>query len=144
MEFEKRDSVNVSVIGFGCPALLSCDLSESVRDMVTTVVGDADIIPRTSAATITNFLLDIAEHDWTLGARRDVKQALKELQRNAPSLIKPEDVDQVVDFVDTMLEKNSRKGIRKVTTERDKALLFPPGKCVHFYREFLAVCAESL
>lgn len=42
------DTVKVSanVIGFGCPALLSQNLSLMTRSYVTTVIADADMIPR--------------------------------------------------------------------------------------------------
>ena len=38
--------VSANVIGFGCPALLSRNLSQMTRDFVTTVIADADVIPR--------------------------------------------------------------------------------------------------
>ena len=38
--------VSANVIGFGCPALLSRDLSLMTRNFVTTVIADADVIPR--------------------------------------------------------------------------------------------------
>lgn len=59
MELHERDHIDVEVIGFGCPALLSKELAEKCQDYITTVVNDNDVIPRTSAATITNILLDL-------------------------------------------------------------------------------------
>lgn len=41
--------VSANVIGFGCPALLSRDLSVMTRDFVTTVIADADVIPRSES-----------------------------------------------------------------------------------------------
>jgi hypothetical protein len=38
--------VSANVIGFGCPALLSQNLSLMTRNFVTTVIADADVIPR--------------------------------------------------------------------------------------------------
>lgn len=38
--------VSANVIGFGCPALLSQNLSLMTRSYVTTVIADADMIPR--------------------------------------------------------------------------------------------------
>lgn len=38
--------VSANVIGFGCPALLSQNLSLMTRKFVTTVIADADVIPR--------------------------------------------------------------------------------------------------
>jgi hypothetical protein len=41
--------VSANVIGFGCPALLSRNLSQMTRDFVTTVIADADVIPRSES-----------------------------------------------------------------------------------------------
>ena len=68
------------VIGFGCPALLSKDLSIATKEYVTTVIADADFIPRMSGATLVNLLLDVTSFDYRMQAERDVEQALRELQ----------------------------------------------------------------
>ncbi len=41
--------VSANVIGFGCPALLSQNLSLMTRNFVTTVIADADVIPRSES-----------------------------------------------------------------------------------------------
>ena len=40
-----EDWMTVEALGFGCPSLLSKELSESTKDYITTVVADADVVP---------------------------------------------------------------------------------------------------
>jgi hypothetical protein len=58
IEFNELRNFDVDVYGFGCPAVLSKELAEKAT-FITTVVNDSDAIPRTSAATITNLLLNL-------------------------------------------------------------------------------------
>lgn len=64
MEFNDEDDIEVEVIGFGCPALLSKELSENTKSYITTVIADDDCVPRLSAATVVNAVLDIMEYNW--------------------------------------------------------------------------------
>ena len=64
MEFNDSDNIDVEVVGFGCPALLSKDLCEQLDDYVTTVIVDDDVVPRLSAPTVINALLDVMEYDY--------------------------------------------------------------------------------
>ena len=43
---EASVKVSANVIGFGCPAILSQNLSLLTKNFVTTVIADADVIPR--------------------------------------------------------------------------------------------------
>lgn len=58
IEFNELSNFEVEVVGFGCPACLSKDLAEK-STFITTVVNDSDAIPRCSAASITNLLLNL-------------------------------------------------------------------------------------
>ena len=78
-KFGQDSAVSANVIGFGCPALLSRGLSLSTKEYVTTVIVDADFIPRMSAATLVNLLLDVKSFDYRKQAERDVEQALRQL-----------------------------------------------------------------
>ena len=42
---EHEEWMTVDALGFGCPSLLSKELSESAKDYITTVVADADVVP---------------------------------------------------------------------------------------------------
>ena len=65
MELNDDPKFDVQVIGFGCPALLSKELSEQTKSYITTIVADDDCVPRMSAASVVNALLDIMEYDYT-------------------------------------------------------------------------------
>ena len=64
LEFMDQPNFDVEIIGFGSPALLSQDLSEQLKDCMTTVVADDDVVPRLSAATVVNAMLDVMEYDY--------------------------------------------------------------------------------
>eukprot|EP00957_Ditylum_brightwellii_P021003 1583371-Ditylum_brightwellii.AAC.1 len=104
MEFKNQNNkrYDVSVTGFGCPALVSKELSVEMQDFVTTVIVDSDVIPRMSAATIANVVLDVMEYDWVDMGRRDVQQALEEISSSSGVITK------VMSMVDDILERDGR------------------------------------
>lgn len=135
MEFRDEPNIDVEVVGFGSPALVSKDLSEEMKDFMTTVVADDDVVSRLSAATVINALLDVMEFDFVPSARRDIEHALEELQRQYPKIVTSERIDKVVsDFIDPLLEKHISSSIQQTTTERMEPTLFPPGEIFHLYR----------
>eukprot|EP00804_Cyclotella_cryptica_P015086 CCRYP_000664-RB/>CCRYP_000664-RB protein AED:0.05 eAED:0.05 QI:243/1/1/1/1/1/2/1943/782 len=155
--------VSAHVIGFGCPALLSEPLSAMTEDYVTTVIADADVIPRMSGATLVNLILDLATFDYRKQAERDVEQALRELQyrlagmklptgkskSKLPFTIDDETIEKVMGYVHRGLEKvvtpgdveepggNNNSGGQKTIKDFQKLepVLFPPGTCIHFFRD---------
>lgn len=131
IEFNDVEEIDAKVVGFGCPALLSQELSEECAPYVTTVIGDSDVVPRASGATVANVLMDMMEHNWKHSARRDTEHALRELQRL--KVLSSSSVDQVLGLVDSSLE--SLVTIPPATKERMEPVLFPPGKCIHFYHD---------
>jgi hypothetical protein len=135
IEFNDLDNINAEVVGFGCPALLSPNLSKSVERYVTTVIDDADVVPRMSGVTVANVLLDIMEYDWTPYARRDIEHALRELQTAYPFLLSESNRSSVMEMVDHMLETYAKPSIKDPTDARKKPELCPPGTCVHIYRD---------
>ena len=139
IEFNDRENFDVSVVGFGCPAILSKELSESTKDYITAVIGDADFIPRMSAETIGNLMLDMIEYDWTSKGRRDIEDALKEVRKNVGFLFRDEDVGSVMRVVDSAMEKYVKPCAREGSMKRMEPILFPPGSCVHFYRDGVSI-----
>ena len=152
--------VSAHVIGFGCPALLSQPLSHATKDFVTTVIADADVIPRMSGATLVNLLLDVKSFDYQMQAERDVEQALREVQNRFAGQYSPtssfqsklgfniseDDIQSVMGYVrrglETVSVTTSTSNIAESTTvdiERTDTkkvpILFPPGECIHFYRD---------
>ena len=159
-----KEDVEVSahVIGFGCPALLSQPLSIMTQDYVTTVIADADVIPRMSSATLVNLMLDLITFDYRRQAERDVEQALRELQcrfasspmptgkskSKLPFSIDDDAIQKVMGYVHQGLDKvmapdasemqqkgdgSEQRNIRDY--EKLEPVLFPPGRCIHFFRD---------
>jgi hypothetical protein len=160
---DKNDiEVSAHVIGFGCPAILSKPLSIMTQDYCTTVIADADIIPRMSGATLVNLIMDLITFDYRKEAERDVEQALKELQYRFAGSDKPtgkksklsiniedEAIKKVMEYVHQGLDKviapgyGTKDGLDRGSKEQKminefqkmEPVLFPPGTCIHFYRD---------
>lgn len=139
MEYYDEEDFDVNVIGFGCPAIVSKDLSEKSKHYITTVVADDDVVPRLSAATIVNSLLDIMEYDYLPYARRDVKHAFSELERLYPMIVTEHLSKKVVDMIDPLIDQYLGSGIKKPSSQRIDQVLFPPGNIIHFYRDGVGV-----
>ena len=111
-----------------------------------------------SGATLVNLLLDISQFEFQEQAERDVEQALRELQgrltdssltavgnrqSNKSSLSIDEDaIQKVMGYVHRGIEKVSGDGdanrpSRRTNEAAEKMIpcLFPPGTCIHFYRD---------
>jgi hypothetical protein len=147
--------VSAHVIGFGCPALLSQPLSQATKGFVTTVIADADFIPRMSGATLVNLLLDVKDFDYQKQAERDVEQALREVKNrfSIPSFrsklsfdMSEDDIQSVMGYVRRGLEKVTpmvpAPNVAEPTTvgvdrhySKTAPILYPPGECIHFYRD---------
>lgn len=126
------------VIGFGCPAILSLDLAEQCQSFVTTVVHDEDMIPRVSGITMTNLLLDVLTFDWVPFAKRDIQNALAELQDRQRRVFDQHAIANIKAMIYSLLESvQQSNGINDLPSKlpcRASVALFPPGKCVHLYR----------
>jgi len=133
---ELNDSllVDVEVVGFGCPALLSPELSASYKDIVTTVIGDNDCVPRMSMATMVNALVDITDFDYTPFALRDLEEAVDELKRFLPSLVDSSIKEKILKNLNGLLPEPSSID-DKESSKKMEIVLYPPGQCIHFYRD---------
>jgi Lipase (class 3) len=130
-------SIHAYALGFGTPAVLSREYSENARSKVTTVINDADCVPRMSGATLVNFLLNVtASNHWITEAQIDVLH-LKDIMKEKspfPDIWVDTVMSTVYDWIassdivnDTMKAALSEKVVAPV--------LFPPGECLHIYRD---------
>jgi hypothetical protein len=135
IEFNDHEWIEVESVGFGCPSLLSRELSEASKDYVTTVVADSDIIPRMSGASMANLLLDLIEFDWTKMALDDVDFTIERAKATLPfgHLLPSKDV--ILDWVKTHIERDVKPKLKHDKRNRVSHILIPPGDCVHFYRD---------
>eukprot|EP00536_Pseudo-nitzschia_multiseries_P000285 jgi/Psemu1/178309/e_gw1.4.3.1 len=134
IELNDNPFIDVQVVGFGCPALLSPELSTSYEDIVTTVIGDNDGVPRMSMGTMVNSLLDIAEFDYTPFAFRDLEETVNELERFLPSIVNESVKKKILKNVRGFLPDLSPSSSEQ-NSKRMEVVLFPPGRCIHFYRD---------
>ena len=113
-------------VGFGCPALISSNVASRFQDSITTVVSDSDLVPRMSGASLVNMVLDAMSFDWTDKALVDLELILQHLG------IPPK---QVLQWANETMETFDRPYFGKVTKERVEPVLFPPGNCIHLFRD---------
>lgn len=126
--------MDVQVIGFGCPALVSNDLAEKAT-YITTVVNDADLIPRMSGNALANLLLDIMAFDWMPYAKRDIQYSLDELHKRHSAIFRETTVKKILQTVEPLLERHLKGTILTDKPARLDPEVYPPGRCIHFYRD---------
>lgn len=134
IELNDSSLIDVEVVGFGCPALLSSDLSESYKNIITTVIGDNDCVPRMSMATMINALVDITGFDYTPFAIRDLEESVDEFQRYLPSLVDSAAKKKILKNLSDLLPEHSSIDDEE-STRRMEVVLYPPGRCIHFYSD---------
>lgn len=140
IEFNDIPKIEATCIGFGCPALISKQLSEKWKDKIITIVADADCVPRMSGATLFNLLTDVFEFDWKPFAMEDVTQIVDFLAGVVPFISAEWKVDRIK-WVKETLEKSVQpvRGLPRRELE-----LFPPGKCIHLYRDGIGISAVEV
>jgi hypothetical protein len=67
-------------------------------------------------------------------------QFVDTVSKKAPYLLPEEKKEEVVGWFSDLIDKNARplSGLK-----RREVVLFPPGKCVHFYRDGVGISAVS-
>jgi hypothetical protein len=135
MEFHEHSFIKVEAVGFGCPGLLSQELATSTKNYITTVVNDADIVPRMSGASIANLMMDLIEHDWTDDALEDLAFSLDRAREIFDfGMIFP-DKEHILKWVIDFVDKEIRPTFKHEKRERVPSLLIPPGTCIHLFRD---------
>ena len=130
-----KPTMEVKVIGFGCPALLSENLARDAS-YITTIVNDADVVPRLSGISVTNLLLDIMSFDWMEYVQRDIQFTLNELQQRHSRIFKETTRQNITQTIESLLSKHLQNTILKDRPEpRMIPELYPPGQCIHLYRD---------
>ncbi len=133
MEFNKLRYIEAKAVGFGCPPVLSKDLSESTKDYITTIVCDSDVVPRMSGATISNVIMDVMLRPYKAMAMLDVQQILEAIDSNSPIKPSKEQRALILNYIEKGLDEEFEK--HKVEYDPVEVVLFPPGKCIHLYRD---------
>jgi hypothetical protein len=134
------DWMTAEALGFGTPAVLSHNLSYKYRDVITTVVTDADAVPRMSGATLANAWLRIASHDFGDALLVEYDLLMKAVQSKL--VVGQSVMAQVAQDLRTWIEQRCNDTLRpQIASNRNstptfrKPALIPPGECVHLYRD---------
>ena len=123
MELHDDPRFNVQVVGFGCPALVSQDLSEKAASYITTIVSDNDCVPRMSLPSMINAILDIGEYNWIPRARQDLEDVVDQVQYSLPDLITDSTKESLLQLIHSRVL--STLEIPEPTTDRLDPILFP-------------------
>ena len=139
LELQDEPNIDVQVYGFGTPTVVSEDLAQDMESCMVTVVADSDVVPRLNGVTLANALLDVMEFDYRDRAERDLVLALQELKRGQPLDFSDEMIDAATKLLEPLLDAHMELALPTETAQRLKPVLFPPGKCIHFYRDGFGV-----
>jgi pimeloyl-ACP methyl ester carboxylesterase len=133
MYLREEDWIDVSSIGFGCPALLDLPQSEAVKEYVVTVITDSDLVPRLSGPALVNTFLDVMSYDWTAKGLEDLTLML--------DWLKLPNKEGILKWADDLMTKLDRPLFGEVSKDRMKQVLYPPGTCIHVYRDGVGFAA---
>jgi hypothetical protein len=142
---EDEPNIEANVIGFGCPALISKELSVSTSKYVTTIISDSDMIPRMSGPAVENVIIDLMSYDWIERSLEDLKGFFESIRANIPFEIPPENINKVYNFVTNFLETNIKPEMEEMSKKQKREVeLIPPGNCIHFYRDGNGVTGQKV
>ena len=151
MEFHDQysDFISVQAVGFGCPSLVSPELSERYKDIITTVITDADVVPRMSGASLVNLHLEMLSLDWTdylmeelQGFGGDILKDVTAWTNGAGTTFVQDILDRIRDRLEKHFQNEVKPSIQKaiqaipqvIPTNRLTRELVPPGSCLHLFR----------
>lgn len=79
--------------------------------------------------------LDVMSHDWTDKAMVDLEHVI-DYHNNAGGslLLPPVDKDAILKWANDTLTKKYRPHFEQIPKERMEQELYPPGTCIHFWR----------
>lgn len=135
MEFHEHSFIKVEAVGFGCPGLLSRELADTTKGYITTVINDADIIPRMSGASMANLIMDVIEYDWTEDALEDIGFSLDRARDLFDFGKMLPEKESVLKWVNDFMDKEIRPKLKADKRERIPSQLIPPGTCIHLFRD---------
>jgi hypothetical protein len=138
IEFNKHPQIEAYVYGFGSPPSLSLELAKETHTFITTIVSDADLVPRLSAASVANLILSVSAFHWQEYAKRDVDRALSALHNRQPILFNNSVINTLSGLVMRLLDFDSEWHLKTHPHESQiqqlDMELYPPGRIVHFFR----------
>lgn len=113
-----------------------------MRCISQTVINDQDVVPRLSGITVANLMRDILEFDWFPYADRDAHESIDLLHARQPNLFGKDLLLQVKEVITPLMKDYAQRHIKAKTASRKEPILFPPGRCIHFYRDGVGFSAN--
>ena len=80
-------------------------------------------------------------NDWIATGFLDLDQILRVADTILPFPVGDNNKKEIRDWVKAEYEKAIKPKIREISAERQEVVLFPPGKCIHVYRDGVGVSA---
>lgn len=134
--------VDAEAIGFGSPAVLSPELSAKYRNAITTIITDADCVPRMSGPTLVNAWRRIVTHDHGDDVLMEFDHLMRVMQSNLPTgglqSLAANVVKDLRNFILDKVENGLRPKIAQALQSNMPVRvpeLVPPGECIHIYRD---------
>lgn len=115
---------------------MSREIAEEAK-YITTVVNDSDVVPRMSGLAIANLILDIMQFNWLDYARNDLRHFLAKLQERNSFIFREATTKVLLEKIEPLMDQY-QKGTLLSNDERPERLdpeVYPPGNCIHFYRD---------
>jgi len=94
-----------------------------------------------SGATASNLIQDVMANDWFETSLLDLEQILHVADCNLPIKIPDAKKEEIRKWAVQEYEKKVKPKIKEVPKDRAKVVLFPPGRCIHVYRDGVGVSA---
>lgn len=107
-----------------------------------TVVNDSDMVPRMSGISAANLLVDVMQFDWFTYAERDAQEAIDTLHQRQPFIFNKDVLNKLKEIVTPHVKSFAESKVMEKTTERGEVQLFPPGRCIHIYRDGVGFSAN--
>lgn len=87
---------------------------------------------------------DILEFDWFPYAERDAHESIETLHARQPNLLGKELLLQLKEVITPIMKDYAERHISTKTPHRREPVLFPPGKCIHFFRDGVGFSATRV
>ena len=100
------------------------------------------MVPRMSGISVANLLMDVMQFDWFEYSQRDAQEVIEFLHEKQPLIFPKEWLNKAHEVLVPHIRQFTEKKVSKTTTERGKVELFPPGKCIHLYRDGVGIAGS--
>lgn len=125
---DESNSSTLRVVAFASPPILDCDAALSCEPFVTTVVNNADIIPRASLSNLVVLMQFLKIVDNNLEETQQKPKTILEVSQFILNLAKSDDMAMSLEEV-----KEGMDAAYDSVELRDPDHLYVPGKVVHMF-----------